>query len=90
VPRTLPDGTRAVLDERRWPRPAIFDLVAREGGVSRDEMYRTFNMGIGLVAVVAAGDAPRAREVLAGRGLESWIVGEIARGEGEASCEVVA
>src|SRR5512134_4023785 len=55
VPRTLPDGVKAVLDERRWTRPPIFDLLAREGGVARDEMFRTFNMGLGLVAVVAAG-----------------------------------
>jgi phosphoribosylformylglycinamidine cyclo-ligase len=90
VPRTLPDGVRAILEESRWPRPPIFDLVAREGGVARDEMYRTFNMGLGLVAVVAPADAPRTVELLAGRGLASWVVGAIERGEGEASCEVVA
>jgi phosphoribosylformylglycinamidine cyclo-ligase len=90
VPRTLPDGVRAVLEESRWPRPPIFDLVAREGGVAREEMYRTFNMGLGLVAVVAPADAPRTVELLAGRGLASWVVGAIERGEGEASCEVVA
>src|SRR5512133_2500426 len=56
VPRTLPDGTRAVLDERRWPRPPVFDLVENEGGVPHDEMVRTFNMGLGLVAVVAPND----------------------------------
>src|SRR5512138_1079592 len=60
VPRNLPDGTRAVLEEARWPRPAIFDLVEKEGEVPHDEMLRTFNMGLGLVAVVAAGDEPRA------------------------------
>src|SRR5512147_539164 len=52
VPRTLPPGTRAVLDERRWPRPPLFDLVEREGAVPRDEMVRTFNMGLGLTAVL--------------------------------------
>jgi len=90
VPRTLPDGVRAVLDERRWPRPPIFDLVAREGGVARDEMYRTFNMGLGLVAVLAPSDVARAQEVLRARGLESWVVGGIEAGAGEATCEVVA
>src|SRR5512143_1480524 len=43
VPRNLPEGTRAVLQERLWPRPPIFDLVAGEGKVARDEMFRTFN-----------------------------------------------
>jgi phosphoribosylformylglycinamidine cyclo-ligase len=89
VPRTLPDGTRAVLHEGRWPRPAVFDLVEREGQVPRDEMYRTFNMGLGLVAVVAPGDADRTIATLAARGLDAWVVGEIAPGEGEATCEVV-
>jgi len=89
VPRNLPDGTRAVLDERRWPRPPLFDLLEREGNVPRDEMYRTFNMGLGLTAVVAAADADPARELLAARGLDSWVVGGIERGEGEATCEVV-
>jgi phosphoribosylformylglycinamidine cyclo-ligase len=89
VPRTLPDGTRAVLDERRWPRPAILDLVEREGGVPRDEMFRTFNMGLGLTAVLPPSEAPAARDVLRARGLESWVVGGIERGAGEATCEVV-
>jgi phosphoribosylformylglycinamidine cyclo-ligase len=90
VPRTLPDGVRAVLDERRWTRPPIFDLVERELEVPRDEMYRTFNMGLGLVAVVAPGDADAALRVLAARGLSAWAVGAIeAGGPGDATCEVV-
>ena len=89
VPRTLPDGTRAVLEEKRWPRPPIFDLVEREGGVPRDEMYRTFNMGLGLVAVVAPGDEAAAHAALRARGLDAWTVGQIEAGAGEATCEVV-
>jgi phosphoribosylformylglycinamidine cyclo-ligase len=89
VPRTLPEGVRAVLEEKRWPRPPIFDLIEREGGVSRDEMYRTFNMGLGLVAVVAPGDESATHAALRARGLETWTVGEILASEGEATCEVV-
>jgi phosphoribosylformylglycinamidine cyclo-ligase len=89
VPRNLPDGTKAVLDERRWPRPAIFDLVEKEGQVPRDEMYRTFNMGLGMVAVVAPADEVAAHALLRGRGLDAWTVGSIEAGAGEASCEVV-
>jgi phosphoribosylformylglycinamidine cyclo-ligase len=89
VPRNLPQGTRAVCDERRWPRPPIFDLVEREGGVPRDEMIRTFNMGLGMVAVLAPSDVSTAQEILRGRGLESWVVGGIEKGAGEATCEVV-
>jgi phosphoribosylformylglycinamidine cyclo-ligase len=89
VPRNLPDGTRAVVDERRWPRPPVFDLVEQEGQVPRDEMYRTFNMGLGLVAVVAPGDEAAAHAVLRARALDAWTVGAIEKGEGEATCEVV-
>ncbi len=89
VPRSLPDGTRAVLEERRWPRPAIFDLVESEGEVPRDEMYRTFNMGLGLVAVIASGDEAAALAALRARGLDAWTVGGIEAGSGEATCEVV-
>ncbi len=89
VPRTLPDGTRAVLVEGRWPRPPIFELIEREGGVERAEMYRTFNMGLGLTVVVAPADERAALDLLAARGLDAWTVGAIERGVGEATCEVV-
>jgi len=89
VPRNLPDGTRAVLDARRWPRAPIFDLVQREGEVPWDDMFLTFNMGLGLVAVLSPADVPAAQALLAARGVASWPVGGIERGEGEASCEVV-
>jgi len=89
VPRNLPDGTRAVLEEKRWERPPVFDLIEREGGVSREEMYRTFNMGLGLTVVVATADETATLELLARRGLSAWTVGAIERGQGEATCEVV-
>jgi phosphoribosylformylglycinamidine cyclo-ligase len=89
VPRSLPDGTKAVLDERRWPRPPIFDLVQRAGAVPREEMFRTFNMGLGLVAVLPPSDVTAAQELLSARGLASFAVGAIERCEGEATCEVV-
>jgi phosphoribosylformylglycinamidine cyclo-ligase len=89
VPRNLPDGTRAVLEEKRWERPPVFDLIEREGGVSREEMYRTFNMGLGLTVVVAPADETATLEHLKRRGLSAWTVGAIERGQGEATCEVV-
>ena len=89
APRNLPDGTRAVIRAGTWTVPAIFGLVEREGGVAREEMYRTFNMGLGLVVALPAAAAPAARELLAARGLESWVVGRVEPGSGEATCEVV-
>jgi phosphoribosylformylglycinamidine cyclo-ligase len=89
VPRNLPDGTRAVIRGGTWDVPAIFGLIEREGAVGRDEMYRTFNMGIGLVLVLPSASAEAARAVLARRGLASWVVGAVEAGTGEATCEVV-
>jgi phosphoribosylformylglycinamidine cyclo-ligase len=89
VPRNLPDGTHAVLRGGTWDVPAIFGLIEREGAVTRDEMYRTFNMGLGLVLVLPAASAEAARAVLARRGLASWVVGTVEGGTGEATCEVV-
>jgi phosphoribosylformylglycinamidine cyclo-ligase len=89
VPRNLPDGTRAVVRGGTWDVPAIFGLIEREGEVARDEMYRTFNMGLGLVLVLPSASAEAARAVLAHRGLASWVVGAVEAGTGEATCEVV-
>ena len=89
VPRNMPEGTRAVIREGTWPVPGVFALVEREGGVPRDEMYRTFNMGLGLVAVVPSGAAEEARALLRDRGLDAWVVGRVEEGSGEATCEVV-
>jgi len=89
APRNLPDGTRAVIRAGTWPVPAIFGLIEREGDVPRDEMFRTFNMGLGLVIALPAASAEAARAVLAGRGLPSWVVGTVEPGGGEATCEVL-
>jgi phosphoribosylformylglycinamidine cyclo-ligase len=89
VPRNLPDGTRAVIRGGSWEIPSIFGLIEREGAVAGDEMYRTFNMGLGLVLVLPATSAEAARAALARRGLASWVVGTIEAGTGEATCEVV-
>ena len=85
VPRILPDGIAAILDPATWNRPAIFDWLATEGGVAPEEMIRTFNCGIGMVAVVAAGDADAAERLFAGQGETVYRIGEIAaRGDGPA------
>ena len=89
APRNLPDGTRAVIRAGSWTVPAIFDLIEREGAVPRDEMFRTFNMGLGLVVALPSASAEAARSLLAGRGLASWVVGTVEPGSGEATCEVV-
>lgn len=83
LPRVLPAGTRAVLAERSWRRPPLFDLIAKLGGVERGEMFSTFNMGLGMIAVLPRTEVAAAIEFLSSRGLDAWEVGQIERGEGE-------
>ena len=75
--RVLPPGTIAVLDRGSWRPPPVFGLLAAWGGVASDEMERVFNMGAGMVAVVAAGDGDRVLRLLAARGVPAWVLGEI-------------
>ena len=77
VPRGLPEGLGVRLDLAAYKRPAIFDVIARGGPVEEDEMRRTFNLGVGLVAIVAPEAADRALEVLRGAGETAWIFGEV-------------
>src|SRR5262249_59165517 len=75
VPRCLPEGTRAVLEARRWQRPAVFDWLQRLGGVSDAEMGSTFNMGLGMVAVVPPSAVAAARARPPPAGPSGWRAG---------------
>ena len=59
VPRVVPDGCCAVIDTTAWPVPPLFRLIAEHGGVEPSEMYRVFNMGVGLCVVTSPGRGPR-------------------------------
>ena len=87
LPRVLPDGVTAVLEESRWSKPPIFSLIAQLGAVSRDEMFNTFNMGLGMTVVLAAADVQPALELLKARGLDAWDVGVIEAGTPGAEAE---
>ena len=89
VPRCLPEGTRAVLEARRWPRPAVFDCLQGLGGVSDAEMDSTFNMGLGMVAVVPPSAVAAALALLAARDLPAWEVGRVEASSGEPTAVVV-
>jgi phosphoribosylformylglycinamidine cyclo-ligase len=80
IPRVLPDGLEAVLSERSWTRPAVFDWLQRAGNIERDEMYRTFNCGLGMTLCVAATDADKAMKVLRASGEQPVLVGEVRSG----------
>ncbi|WP_437967199.1 phosphoribosylformylglycinamidine cyclo-ligase [Sorangium sp. So ce260] len=77
LPRVLPDGLGAQLDLGSYQRPAVFQVLQRGGPVEEAEMRRTFNLGVGLVAVVEKGAADKAIEAFAGSGERAWVLGEV-------------
>lgn len=77
VPRVLPPHTRAAVRSDAWQWPAIFQWLQRQGNIAADEMYRTFNCGIGMVVIVAAADVARALTVLKESGEHAFVLGEI-------------
>ena len=77
VPRALPEGLGAVLDPGSWPVPPVFGLVGAAAGASEQDLRATFNLGLGMVAVVPPA---RTDEVLAGG--EAWVVGRVEPGAG--------
>jgi phosphoribosylformylglycinamidine cyclo-ligase len=81
--RVLPDHVDAVVDRATWRPQPIFDLIQSKGRIEDQEMEATFNMGVGMFAIVSAEDADRALACLAGRGVEAWHAGEIIEGTGE-------
>jgi phosphoribosylformylglycinamidine cyclo-ligase len=88
--RSLPKGLDAELDRSTWAPLPVFDYLAEKGGVSREDMEATFNMGVGMVAVVASEDAERALGVLADRGVQAWRLGVVEAGAaGDASGRAV-
>ncbi len=82
LPRVLPDGLGAVLRRGSWEVPALFRLLQEKGGVSDEEMYRTFNMGIGMIAIVCAEDLHDVEHSLERRGETSFVIGRVTGGEG--------
>ena len=82
--RVLPPDSDAVLDRGTWRPGPLLGLLAERGGIEAAELERVFNMGVGMTAVVGPGDGDRAVRLLAERGLQSWVLGEITRGSGTA------
>ncbi|GAA2513016.1 phosphoribosylformylglycinamidine cyclo-ligase [Pilimelia columellifera] len=81
--RVLPDGVDAIVDRSTWRPQPIFELVQTRGRIDDPEMDATFNMGVGMFAIVNGEDADRALAFLAGRGVEAWQTGEIVEGDGQ-------
>ena len=85
VPRMLQPPLMALLDKSTWPLPPLFQWLQQQGNVAAQEMYRTFNCGIGMVVVVAANDAERAMQLLRAAGETVYRIGAIhSRADGQA------
>ncbi len=88
IPRVLPDDAKVVVDESSWQWPAIFNWLQDNGNVTRHEMYRTFNCGVGLVIVVEEQDVDSALSVLKDNGEQAWKIGHIEARDGDEQVEI--
>jgi phosphoribosylformylglycinamidine cyclo-ligase len=77
--RVLPKGLVAVCDRGSWTPAPMFNMIASQGRVERAEMEKTFNMGVGMVAILDPEDADRALAMLTARHLRGWLLGEVKR-----------
>ena len=85
--RVLPAGSRAAVDYDAWERPALFDLIQREGDVPEADMRQTFNLGVGLVAAVREDDVAAARDTLEALGEAPFRIGRVQAAPASASEE---
>ena len=77
IPRVLPENVTAVLDGNSWHTPKLFDWLRDQGNVDQQEMYRTFNCGIGMIVVIDKKDTDAALQQLKAAGENAWIIGSI-------------
>jgi phosphoribosylformylglycinamidine cyclo-ligase len=78
--RVIPDGLMAEVDRGTWTPAPVFAMIAQRGRIDRGEMDKTFNMGIGMVAIVAPQDTDRALAILTARHLDCWTLGTVKKG----------
>ncbi|GAA5104128.1 phosphoribosylformylglycinamidine cyclo-ligase [Orbus sasakiae] len=77
IPRVLPDNTQAIIDEKSWQWPVVFNWLQQAGHVDKHEMYRTFNCGVGLIIALPKSDVAQAIKLLNENGEKAWLLGEI-------------
>ena len=81
IPRMLPEGKHAVIEKNSYEIPPIFSMMAREGNVSEEVMYNTYNMGIGMMVAVDPADVETAMEAIRAAGDTPYVIGKITDGE---------
>ncbi|MFI6505628.1 phosphoribosylformylglycinamidine cyclo-ligase [Nonomuraea typhae] len=84
IARSLPPGLDAVLSRDSWTVPAVFQVLAGHGSIGQPALDRTFNLGVGMAAIVAPEAADPAVRLLESRGLPAWVLGEVVPGSGQA------
>lgn len=80
--RILPPGSKAIIEKKKWEIPPIFTLIAKEGRVPDEEMWRTFNNGIGIALVVDSSETERIAQEAQKVGEKAFIIGEVVAGQG--------
>jgi len=80
IPRILPEGVSVQINQKSWLKPPIFSLIQKEGKISDEEMYLTFNMGIGMIIIVSNNEALKIKEELKKIDYNSYIIGEVIKG----------
>jgi phosphoribosylformylglycinamidine cyclo-ligase len=80
IPRVLPEGCSVKIDTQSWPKPPIFPLLQQWGNVAWTEMYRTFNMGIGMILIVSPSQVRTIQDDLTARGETSFVIGQVTQG----------
>ena len=86
IPRMMPKGKKAVINDGSFPIPYIFKLIMEKGQVKLMDMYNTFNMGIGLVFAISSEDKDKALDILKELGEEAFVIGYVDEGEGIDIC----
>jgi len=87
IKRVLPGRVDAVIDTQLWKTPALFTFIQSAAGVEAEEMYRVFNMGIGMVIAIRPDDAATAMKILSKSGERPRVIGRIIRGNGRVQME---
>jgi len=89
LPRVIPKPTRALLDSRSWEVPPIFRIIKDIGQVDDSEMFRTFNMGVGLVLIVSERDSKEILERISMLGEKAWLIGQIDKREEDIGAQIL-
>lgn len=83
VPRVLPENRSALIYKELWQLPDLFKIIQKKAKLTNFEMYRTFNMGIGMVVIVDKKDVKKTHDSIKQSGLKSWTIGEVIKGNRE-------